>query len=143
MWRVLIGGLVYFLLAFGLGFLLGSLRVLVLVPRMGLLAAVAVEVPLMLFATWWQARWTVRKLAVPADASERLMMGAVAFSLLMLAEAGLAVIALSMTPAGWLAGLATPAGVLGLLGQIVFALWPWVQGRRKRHAAAPPHSAAM
>ncbi len=43
-------GLAYFAVIFGLGFLLGTVRTLLLEPRIGALPAVALELPVMLGA---------------------------------------------------------------------------------------------
>ena len=119
----------YFALAFTLGFVLGTLRVTVLVPALGELVAVMVELPLMLTATWFICRRVVRHFGVPAAAGPRLAMGGVAFALLMVVEFTLSVTAFGRTPGAYFASLAAPAGMLGLAGQAVFGLWPWWQGR--------------
>ena len=95
----------YFALVFTLGFVLGTLRVTMLVPRLGELMAVMVELPLMLTAAWFICRGVVRHFGVPAAAGPRLAMGAVAFALLTMAEFALSV--------------------------AVFGLWPWWQWRRQ------------
>ena len=119
----------YFALAFAVGFVLGTLRVTVLVPALGELVAVMVELPLMLTATWFICRRVVRHFGVPASAGPRLAMGGVAFALLMVVEFTLSVTAFGRTPGTYFASLATAAGLLGLAGQAVFGLWPWWQGR--------------
>jgi hypothetical protein len=113
--------LAYMLPVFAVAFLLGALRVTLVAPAIGPLAAVALEVPLVLGLSWLVAgrvlsRW-------PLSASGRLAMGALAFAFLMLAELGLAV-ALGQTPARFAAGLSTPPGALGLAAQIGFGLIP-------------------
>ena len=50
----------YFLLVFGVGFLLGPIRVLFLEPRLGPVAAVLCEAPLLLLAIYLAARWVPR-----------------------------------------------------------------------------------
>jgi hypothetical protein len=125
----------YFAATFGLGFVLGTLRVLVLVPRLGELVAVMLELPLMLTASWFICRRVVRHHAVAPDAAPRLAMGAAAFALLMVAEFALAVSAFGRSPGAFRAGLVTPAGAIGLAGQALFGLWPWWQGRQARLAS--------
>ncbi len=113
---------------FALGFVLGSLRTLWLVPRIGELAAVALELPLMLGASWlWARRLLHGKAITPGQA---LAMGACAFALLMASEA-LLVTAMGEPIGQWIAGMGSPAGTLGLAGQIAFALIPWLAARTR------------
>ena len=62
--RSSIAGAAYFLSVFAAGFLL-AIRQFVLVPRIGEVAGVLLEAPLMLAAIWWAARWTIGRFAVP------------------------------------------------------------------------------
>lgn len=117
----------YFAAIFALGFVLGTARTLWLLPRVGELTAVALELPLMLAASWWlSARLTLR-FEVPAATPARLAMGALAFSLLMAAELFLSLVVFGMGCQTQLAHYATAAGALGLAGQVFFALIPWLQ----------------
>jgi hypothetical protein len=84
--RTLKAGLLYFALTFGAGFVLGPLRILFLVPRIGERAAELVELPLMICVTWLAARWSTRRLAVPPAAGPRLGMGCLALVLMLVAE---------------------------------------------------------
>jgi len=51
-------GVVYFCLVFGVGFILGTIRVLWVVPHLGVRTAELIETPLMLAATFLAARYT-------------------------------------------------------------------------------------
>ena len=73
--RVLAAGTLYFALVFGAGFVLGTLRVLLVVPRLGERAAELAEMPVMLVVSMVAARWVVKRLALPASARVRLGMG--------------------------------------------------------------------
>lgn len=131
MTRVLGAGAAYFGLIFLAGFVLGTLRVLVLRPHLDEFAAVALELPVMLVLSWWVAGRLTRGFAVPARAPERLAMGGVAFLMLILAEAALGVFGFGRDLAGHLAHYATLAGALGLAGQAGFALMPWLRQERR------------
>ncbi len=122
-----LAGAVYFLIVYIVGFALGAARVLLVTPRLGAIGAVLVELPVMLTASWIACRWVVRRLAVAPRASARLAMGASAFILLMLAETALGSIAFGQTPAAQIASLLEIAGLIGLGGQVIFALLPLFQ----------------
>lgn len=57
-------------------------------------------------------------------------MGVVAFSLLMLLEAGLSMLLTGLSLAQHLALYAQLPHQVGLAGQMVFAAFPWIQARR-------------
>ncbi len=123
MTRAFAAGAAYFTFVFAAGFVFGAVRTLILEPRLGALAAVAVELPAMLAVSWLACGWTLQRFTVPPELGARAAMGASAFTLLMAAELALAV-AFGATAAGFVGGFAAPAGALGLAGQIAFALFP-------------------
>lgn len=123
-------GVVYFALVFGAGFVLGSIRVLWVVPRFGERTAELMETPLMLVVTILAARWITGRLVAPTTRSTRLGVGLVALGLLLVAE---------FTVVFWLRGLTidqyfsnrdpvTGAAYIVMLG--VFAMMPLLMGRR-------------
>lgn len=124
MWLAFKAGVAYFALIFTVGFALGTVRVLVLAPRVGPLWAVIAEAPVILIASWIVCGWILRRFAVPPESSSRLAMGGVAFGLLLGAEAALSAIAFGRGPAAYFASFGTAEGVLGLAGQIAYALFP-------------------
>ena len=124
-----VAGLAYFAIVFAAGFVLGTVRTLLLAPALGDLAAVLVEIPVMLLVAWAACRWLVGRFAVGPRSVDRLVMGGVGFGLLMAAELLLS-LALGRSPAEFLAGLGAPAGAAGLAAQVVFALLPLVVARR-------------
>lgn len=117
-----LAGLVYFGVVFAAGFVLGGLREMVLAPRVGGLAAVALEIPVMLVLSYLVASGLVRYLAVPPGGA-RLAMGALALVLLLLAEGGLA-LTLGVPVPVYLAAFLSPRGALGLTAQLAFGLMP-------------------
>lgn len=114
--------LAYWASVFALGFVLGTARVLLLVPRLGEVGATLVELPVMLAASWFIAGKVVRRLALARGAA--LAAGLAAFALLLAAELATGLLAFGLSPREWLAGLGRPAGALGLAGQAGFALMP-------------------
>ena len=63
--QVLKASALYFVLVFGAGFVLGPIRILWLVPRVGERTAELIEAPIMLVVIVLAARWIARRLAAP------------------------------------------------------------------------------
>jgi len=122
-------GLAYAALVFAAGFVLGALRTLAIAPAAGELAAVALELPLILGLSWLACGAVLRRIAVAPQAGPRLGMGTAALAALLAAEVALSALAFGRGLAEWAASLARPAGALGLAGQGVFALFPWLRLR--------------
>lgn len=122
--RLIGAGFVYFAVIFALGFVLGTVRTIFLEPAVGDLRAVLLELPVMLAASWLACGYIIRRLTPAPGRSQRVIMGAAAFSFLMSAEIALALWLFDSTPAQVLAGWAAPAGMAGLGGQIAFAVFP-------------------
>lgn len=125
-------GLLYGAMIFSLGFVLGSLRELWLGPIFGRDAVVLVEGPLILLAAWFVAWWLVWRMPVAASSGARLAMGMVAFALMMAGEACVAVFGFGRTLAVHLQAYATAKGVLELMPQVAFALFPLLHLIRER-----------
>ena len=126
--RVTVPALVYFAVMLAAGFVLGTLRVLILVPHLGELAAVTLEVPVMLALSWLAAGWVLRRWPVTGTGL-RLAMGAIAFLMLMVAEAVLTVLLFGRPLASMPDAILTLPGLVGLAGQIGFALVPALRGQ--------------
>jgi hypothetical protein len=133
--KVLRAGVAYWLAVFAAGFALGVARTLFVVPHVGPLVAVAIELPIILSIAWWICARILRWAAL--DRRGAIAMGAVAFLLLMLAELTLSVQLFGRTVTGHLALYADPAHLLGLAGQVAFALFPWLQSDADPARAAP------
>lgn len=116
-------GLFYFAGVFALGFLLGVVRILWLVPRLGETVAVLVELPVMLWAAWLWAGLLLRRLAVPRLAAPALVMGGTGFTLLIAAEFALGA-ATGTSPGLQVAKWGTVSGAMGLGAQILHAFFP-------------------
>lgn len=130
-------GALYFVLVFAGGFVLGTLRVAFVAPALGAVIAVALEMPLILTIAWLTARAIIARLAIASSALPRLVMGGSAFTLLMTAEYVGSVALVGMSGAAYLAEMTTHAGLIGLTGQILFALVPSAQMLcRERNAQA-------
>lgn len=117
-------GFAYFLIAFAAGFALGTLRTLLIVPAIGETAAVALELPIMLTISWVACGWVLRRFALPPEPGVRLVMGVTALVLLLAAEAGVSVLLAGRSLAEHFALYREAPALLGLIGQVAFALFP-------------------
>ena len=120
-------GVAYFGAGFGFGFLLGTFRMLVMVPVVGEISAVMLEMPIMLAISWFSSRWLIERFRLPTELSPRLVMGGLAFAFLMVAEVGLSIFGFGRTVAEHLASYCQVASIMGLLGQAAFASFPAIQ----------------
>lgn len=124
---------VYFLLAFGAGFILGPLRILLLIPRIGERWAELLELPVMLTVCYCAAQWVCRRFVVPPHAAPRLRMGFLALALLLGAEFGLVLWLRGLTVAQYLATRDPVSGTAYYLSLLVFALLPFALARYELH----------
>lgn len=124
--RAAIAGVAYFAIVFAFGFVFGTVRVLVLVPRFGTLAAVITELPLIVTVSWLMCQRLANWFSVPRRFFPRLTMGGVAFVMLMIAEASLSVVAFQQPLSAFMVGWTTLPGALGLAGQVAFGVFPLI-----------------
>ena len=88
---ILKAGVLYFALVFGAGFVLGAIRTLWVVPRVGTRKGELMEMPVMLVVTMVAARWIALHFAISSEALVRLGVGGIALGFMVVAEFGLAV----------------------------------------------------
>ncbi|MFM2306268.1 MAG: hypothetical protein RLZZ367_937 [Bacteroidota bacterium] len=117
---------------FAVGFVLGTIRTLLLAPRIGALAAVTAEVPVMLLIAWFYCRWLIHRLGINSNRAQLLAWGLLAFTLLTAIEFTVSVFAFGQTATQFIGNLLTPAGLLGLAGQFLFGLIPVIQGGNQK-----------
>jgi hypothetical protein len=128
--RIVKAGLLYFALVFGAGFVLGALRILLLVPRIGTRAAELVETPVMVAISWFAAGWVVRRLEVPLATRPRFGMGLVALALMLVAEFSLVLRLRGLTLEEYFATRDPVSGAAYYSALILLALMPLVVERR-------------
>jgi hypothetical protein len=87
--RILKAGLLYFAIVFGTGFVLGTIRTLWVIPRIGTRWAELMETPIMIVVTILAAHWVVLRLTIPSTVSARLIMGGLGLGFLLGAELSL------------------------------------------------------
>jgi type IV secretory pathway TrbD component len=122
--QVVKAGVLYFALVFGAGFVLGTIRTLWVVPRIGTRTAELMEMPVMLAVTIVAARWTVLRLAVPPMSSVRLGMGCIALVLMLVAEFGFVLWIRGMSIRDYLATRDPVSGTVYYAMLVVFAIMP-------------------
>lgn len=122
----------YFALVFGVGFVLGTLRVLWLAPQLGTRAAELAETPVMLVVSFFAARWIAKRFSVPSSATVRLGVGLIALACLLAVE---------FTVVLWLQGISIResianrdpiSGAVYAVSLILFALMPLFVSRPGR-----------
>ncbi len=118
----------YFALVFAGGFLLGTLRVLLVEPALGRDAAEILESPVMVLWSFLVARWMARRFTLPREPGWRLGMGASALALLVAAELGVGMWIRGATLRETLESRASLSGAIYLLALAAFALMPWLEG---------------
>lgn len=126
---LLVPVLAYFAMVFAIGFALGTLRVLLIVPRFGEMIGVWLELPIILVSAWLVCRWAMRRWAVPRGPSSRLFVGLAALAMLLAAEVLLGLTLFGRDLAGQLAEMTRGSGALGLAAQLVYAFFPLLQAR--------------
>ncbi len=114
----------YFSIVFGAGFVLGTLRVLLLVPHVGERTAELIEMPLMLIVIVLAARWIVRHRLHDARPSLTILVGLLAMGLVLLADLGVGMILRDMAVAEVFLQRDPVSGTVYYLSLLVFAILP-------------------
>lgn len=129
-----IRGGVYFALVFCVGFLLGVVRVLWLVPSLGERTAELLETPLMLGASLIFARLVVRRFPGKTRI-EYLQSGAIALGLLLVFEFTVVLGLRGMSVTEYFSSRDPVSGLVYAASLLVFALLPWLVAGRQQGAA--------
>ncbi|MBE9010337.1 hypothetical protein IQ250_08985 [Pseudanabaenaceae cyanobacterium LEGE 13415] len=125
--------LLYFMLVFGAGFLLGPIRVLLLEPQLGTRTAELLEMPIMLFVIWIAAGWIAQRFAQEMPPFERLSIGILAVTGVVFADLAVGVFLRSMTVTEvfFRRDVVSGTAYYGLL--VLCALMIWLQARQRQH----------
>ena len=116
-------GAIYFALVFAVGWILGPIRQLLIVPHLGHITGLLLELPLMLVAMIFAARWVLRRPNVPHALRTRAQIGVVALGILLPAELAGALWVRGASVREYLASLATVSGLI-----LAFAAVPALVG---------------
>jgi hypothetical protein len=127
--RILGAALLYFVIVFGVGFLLGPIRVLWLEPRIGPFNAVLCEAPFLLAAILVASRISPRLAGLELRTNALLAVGVAALVMQQIADAAVGLGLRSLSLHEQLARFATAEGATyaGLL--ILFAVMPALTNR--------------
>ncbi len=119
----------YVAIVFSVAFVMGVIRTLFVAPVIGDVGAVLIETPIILVVSWFAAGWSIRRFSIPTAAADRLMMGLAAFALLMAVETAMSLLLFARPLVEQAESYVTPAGVIGLLAQVAFAIIPLLAAR--------------
>ena len=122
----------YFALVMGAGFLLGSVRVLFVVPHLGERWAELAEMPIMAMVIFVAAGYILRRYPEVQTRGRALVVGFTALALSVSAELVLAVVLQSQSLAEYLASRDKLSGSVYLVLLVAFALMPRL--RLSRHS---------
>jgi hypothetical protein len=120
-------GAVYFLLLYVVGFILGATRELLLAPRLGVVAASAIEALPMFAAIFHFAPLIARRFGIPPKSSGRMLMGCFGLALLIGAEIAMTRAMRGLSPEEWLGHFASFEGAIYAVLLACFAAMPWVR----------------
>lgn len=121
-------GAIFGAVMFAAGFVLGAIRTFALVPWLGEVPAVLVELPVMLALSWLVAGWLMARApgALPSVRAA-LAMGAVALATLWALELAMVVWLFGVPRAEAPAAFLTPGARIGAVGQVAMAFLPFVR----------------
>jgi hypothetical protein len=130
-----IRGLVYFALVFGVGFILGFFRVLILVPLVGDRLAELLEAPLMLAAIYFSSRFVTRRF-VALRRVEYFYSGLLALLILLAVEFTVVLALQGLSIREYLAERDPVVGAVYVVMLVIFAVMPVLLGRARVEAAS-------
>jgi predicted membrane-bound spermidine synthase len=123
--------LIYFAMVFAVGFVLGAIRVLYVVPLMGEDQAELLEAPLMVLVCYLSARYLVGLVGEELTVGHMLQIGLLALGLLLAIECTLVLTLRGMSVAEYVAAKQNLAGLAYLISLVLFALFPYLLYRLK------------
>ncbi len=127
--HILKASAIYFAGVFGVGFVLGPVRILWLVPQVGTRTAELLETPVMLVVIVLVARWVVRHCAIPPTLSQRLGVGLLALGFVLLMEFTVVLWLQGLTLKEYFAHRDPVAGAVYVGSLAVFAMMPLLVAR--------------
>jgi hypothetical protein len=129
--RCITDGLTYGALMFGLGFVLGIVRQLFVLPHTGLTVALAIEVPVIVVVSALVARWIVQRRKPLREGFGSIVTGLAGLITLLVAEEILSRILNGRSVFAVWADFPTTASIINLVGLVLFTLMPWIVARAR------------
>ncbi len=125
-----LAGVFYAVGVFAIGFMLGAVRVMFLVPLLGTTLAVAIELPIILTASWVLCGRAILLKQVSTEAPVRVAMGLAAFGVVMVGDLLVGLFIFGLSTNDYVTRYSEFANMLGLAGQILFAIFPLFRHRQ-------------
>jgi hypothetical protein len=122
--RIAAAAFLYFLAVYAAGFLFGTVRVLLLEPRMGPFSAVLCEAPFLLLVMIAAARWAPRAAGMPLKGSPLVIAGFGALILQQIADVIVGATLRGFSIAEQFAKFATAEGAVYAALLVLFAVMP-------------------
>lgn len=130
--QILRAAVLYFLLVFGAGFVLGIGRVLIVVPLLGERTAELLEMPLMLGVIVAAASWLVRHRLDDGRLSSSLSVGFIALGLVLIADLAVGMLLRGMSAAEVFFHRDPVSGSAYYASLLLFAAMPAILARRRQ-----------
>jgi len=130
--NLLKAGVFYFMIVFAAGFMLGTIRVLWIVPRLGTRVAELIEAPIMIFISMIAAGWLVRRFREITKASDWLWAGLTGLTLMMLTEFSVVLWLRGLSLAEYIATRDPVSSAVYFGSLVLFALLPLLLSRAQR-----------
>ncbi|MBP9839325.1 MAG: hypothetical protein KBC84_11530 [Proteobacteria bacterium] len=124
--------LIYFGLVFGSGFFLGTIRVLFLLPLLGLRTAELAEAPLMLVAIYFSARLLVRKYYKQQDKFQLIGVGLSAVGMVLVGDVIVGMLVFNKSPLEIFTDRDLVSGSVYYILLLIYALMPWVLEKQQK-----------
>lgn len=122
-----VAGMAYGTALFCIGFVLGTIRTLLITPSLGREGAVLIELPFMAFAAWFLARFFVKRWSIQPKWRDRFVVGLAALFVGMGLELALGVTLQQQSLGDVVAFMLVQENRLGLLGQLIVFAFTLIQ----------------
>lgn len=130
MWKPLKLSLIYFLLVFAAGFLLGTLRTLFLLPVMSARYAELLEMPIMLCVIYFSAKIITGKTSPENKNRDHLLIGTLALLFLLIAEFTLVLRLRGISIWEYFTTHDAVSGIAYVFSLVLYLLMPFWVGKR-------------